>query len=173
MSEEVICEDPDCQEYVEAYPEDVEQIQLALAERGYGATPLLAATLWAKYSDSLSAGWIVLGDREWIWSCIEKWVMPLVATTERVWRPPPDAPAFAHLLFEKMCQLGRAGEPFFLGAPDAWLADRTLRCVNQHVSKGGLGTERGTMCLACGERVYLTFPEDVDGSPLSGETDRA
>lgn len=58
-----------------------------------------------------------------------------------------------------------AGAAMFMGLPDRWLADPTWRCLNGHVSKRFLKTETGDRCLACGDLVLLTFPEDAeDGS---------
>lgn len=55
------------------------------------------------------------------------------------------------------------GGPWFLESLDRWLDDPHWRCVSEHVSTRYLRTENGDKCLACGGRVYLTFPEDRDG----------
>lgn len=53
----------------------------------------------------------------------------------------------------------------FLGDVARWYDDGPRwRCVNDHVSRRYLKSEqRGCVCLACGEPLCLTFPEDVDG----------
>lgn len=49
-----------------------------------------------------------------------------------------------------------AGEPMFMGFPDAWYEDRHWACVNGHVSTTYLKSEeRGSLCLACKEPVIL------------------
>jgi hypothetical protein len=59
------------------------------------------------------------------------------------------------------------GEPSFKGKPDRWwdggTGTGTWRCCNDHVSTFLLKTEQGYRCIACGEPVLLTFPEDKDG----------
>lgn len=50
------------------------------------------------------------------------------------------------------------------GRPGRWWDDPTWRCTNNHVSKMILKSSvKGDCCLACGENVTLTFPEDKDG----------
>lgn len=50
------------------------------------------------------------------------------------------------------------------GKPGRWWDDPTWRCTNGHVSKMILkSSEKGDCCLACGENLVLTFPEDKDG----------
>lgn len=62
------------------------------------------------------------------------------------------------------------GGPKFMGFPDRWWDDPTFRCVNNHVSKSGLKVEsRGALCClaaGCREVLWLTFPEDQEGSAL-------
>lgn len=59
------------------------------------------------------------------------------------------------------------GVPSFLGIPDRWYDSARWRCENNHVSRIFLDKEcGGDCCIACGERVMLTFPEDEDGKPL-------
>ena len=62
-----------------------------------------------------------------------------------------------------------AGANMFMGKPDSWYADTHWRCSNDHVSVMYLKSEQfgRALCLLCGEPVYLTFPEDVEG-PLHG-----
>lgn len=68
-----------------------------------------------------------------------------------------------------------AGGEKFLGVPGRWLdpPGPKHRCPNEHVSKMTLKSEKygGSLCLACHEDLFLTFPEDEDG-PLTkkGET---
>lgn len=47
-----------------------------------------------------------------------------------------------------------------------WEPKAHWRCINEHVSTCLLGTDHGKVCMACGEPVWLTFPEDRDG-PLT------
>jgi len=63
--------------------------------------------------------------------------------------------------------------PRFLGVPDRWFDARKLRCVNDHVSRTYLKSElHGSLCLACGEPVYLSYPEDEEGPFLWPEERR-
>lgn len=55
------------------------------------------------------------------------------------------------------------GGAMWFGKPDRWYESPTWRCTSDHVSKRFLKTDRGDLCLACGESVVLTFPEDIDG----------
>lgn len=56
---------------------------------------------------------------------------------------------------------------FFMGIPERWMDDPTWRCINNHVSKRFLKSEKkGDCCLKCGANCYLTFPEDNDGELL-------
>jgi hypothetical protein len=55
------------------------------------------------------------------------------------------------------------GEPMFMGKPDRWYEDAHWRCLNHHVSTMLLKTQRGSVCLECGEPAVLTFPDDRDG----------
>jgi hypothetical protein len=65
-------------------------------------------------------------------------------------------------------QEAESGCEMFLGKPYRWYEVHKLRCINDHVSTRYLKSEeRGNLCLACMEPVYLTFPEDKDG-PLWG-----
>ena len=65
-------------------------------------------------------------------------------------------------------QEAESGCEMFLGKPGRWYDAHKLRCANDHVSTRYLKSEeRGNLCLACMEPVYLTFPEDEDG-PLWG-----
>ncbi len=58
----------------------------------------------------------------------------------------------------------------FLGQPDRWIETNKRRCVNGHVSTMTLKSEElGLLCLACGEKTKITFPEDLDGSVLGAE----
>lgn len=57
------------------------------------------------------------------------------------------------------------GAEMFLGYPDRWYADPTWRCVTGHVSSSYLKADDGDRCLACLERVVLTFPEDRETDP--------
>lgn len=76
----------------------------------------------------------------------------------------PDA-TLAELLGEIAAAEG--GE-VWCGRPARWYDDGpTWRCTEGHVSRMYLKSEEsGAVCLACQERVHLTFPEDRDG-PLS------
>lgn len=58
------------------------------------------------------------------------------------------------------------GAAMFLGKPDRWHEARLLRCAEAHVSRSTLGTDKGPRCLACGGRVFVTFPGDQDGRQL-------
>ena len=58
------------------------------------------------------------------------------------------------------------GAPMWFRKPDRWYDNSHWRCVNDHVSLSYLKTDRGDRCLECHEHVYLTFPEDVDGTEL-------
>lgn len=52
----------------------------------------------------------------------------------------------------------------FLNVPTRWLDNPRWRCLRGHVSGRYLKSEEhGDLCLACHEKVVLTFPEDVDG----------
>jgi hypothetical protein len=63
-----------------------------------------------------------------------------------------------------------ADAPTFLGIPERWYDDLTFRCVNGHVSCRYLKSElHGDLCLACGEYVMMTFPEDVEDAPPKPE----
>ena len=50
----------------------------------------------------------------------------------------------------------------FMGLPDRWFDSPRWRCRNGHVSIRYLKSEAvgADLCLACGEYVWLTFPED-------------
>jgi len=53
--------------------------------------------------------------------------------------------------------------PRFLGLPDRWYENPRWRCREGHVSIRYLKAEGiGDLCLACGEYVWLTFPEDKE-----------
>ena len=60
-----------------------------------------------------------------------------------------------------------AGAPMFMGRPDRWFEAPLWRCRNGHVSKRFLRSEgaNADLCLACGCRVRLTFPEDEERTP--------
>lgn len=59
------------------------------------------------------------------------------------------------------------GSRMWFGKPDHWYSDPHWRCENDHVSLRYLKSEEhGDLCLACHKPVFLTFPEDVDGTPL-------
>lgn len=63
----------------------------------------------------------------------------------------------------------RQGKKMFLGIPDHWYESPgpKFRCKNDHVSKMVLKTEeRGDRCMACGDNVLMTFPEDKDFTSL-------
>lgn len=74
-------------------------------------------------------------------------------------------------LDNKIKQIGiKEGGPMWFGKPDRWYDSLTWRCENNHVSKVFLkSAERGDLCLACYKPVYLTFPEDVDGTELPSQ----
>jgi hypothetical protein len=68
------------------------------------------------------------------------------------------------ILAARAAQEIKDGVPAFLVFPERWLERPRWRCENGHVSTCVLKSEvRGTLCLACHEKVVLTFPEDVDG----------
>lgn len=51
------------------------------------------------------------------------------------------------------------GEGMTMGFPDAWYEDPSWFCQNGHVSGNYLKSEeRGALCLACHERVFLGPP---------------
>lgn len=53
----------------------------------------------------------------------------------------------------------------FNGIPERWMDTPHWRCSNDHVSLRYLKSESTgcDLCLACGERVFMTFPEDSEG----------
>jgi hypothetical protein len=52
----------------------------------------------------------------------------------------------------------------FMGKPDRWYEQPHWRCQTGHVTRMYLKKDPGgSVCLTCGETVYLTFPEDVSG----------
>jgi len=56
------------------------------------------------------------------------------------------------------------GTPMFMGIPDHWFEKLKWRCRNGHISGMILKSEvAGDLCLKCGERVMMTFPEDSEG----------
>lgn len=63
-----------------------------------------------------------------------------------------------------------AGAPMFLGVPDRWYDRPTWRCLTGHVSERFLKTDDGDRCMACGEPVRITFPEDYETDPPSPPT---
>lgn len=44
------------------YPSDVERIVRIFADRGYQISPQDAHRAWRAFSDSMAAGWLILGD---------------------------------------------------------------------------------------------------------------
>jgi len=75
--------------------------------------------------------------------------------------------SFENLQAELQTRGEQEDGPMFMGKPDRWYDKPHWRCSNDHVSTTYLKSEeRGAVCLACGEAVLLTFPEDRDG-PLS------
>lgn len=70
-------------------------------------------------------------------------------------------------------ELDEGGEKF-LGVPGRWFdpPGPKYRCPNEHVSTTTLKSEKygGSLCLACHELLFLTFPEDEDGPLKKGET---
>lgn len=60
----------------ENYPEDVTRIRTAIVNRGYKCSRKQAKKVWEEYSDSMSAGWLILPDAEsTIWACIEPFIV--------------------------------------------------------------------------------------------------
>lgn len=61
-----------------------------------------------------------------------------------------------------------AGQEMFLGIPNRWYEKPRWRCRNNHVSSMYLKSEGvgADLCLGCFQAVYMTFPEDRDGTPL-------
>ena len=78
----------------------------------------------------------------------------------------------AHMvLVAKLKAKARAeGGPRFHGKPDRWWNNVTVRCAGDDVSTRYLKTDNGDRCLACGQAVTLTFPEDRDGVLKVGGT---
>ena len=73
----------------------------------------------------------------------------------------PDAPWVKRIKDLRLAEAA-AGAEMFLSIPDRWYDDPTWRCVNGHISKRYLKTDRGGTCLACGKPVLLTCPEDKE-----------
>jgi hypothetical protein len=67
-------------------------------------------------------------------------------------------------------QANDRGEPLFMNTvPEEWFEPKTrYRCKNDHVSSHYIELEAsgGSRCPACMEYVCITFPDDVDGTPL-------
>jgi hypothetical protein len=50
-------------------------------------------------------------------------------------------------------------ELMFMGIPDSWFENPQWMCKNGHVSGRYLKTDKGALCLACGECVILMPPK--------------
>ncbi len=60
-------------------------------------------------------------------------------------------------------ELDSRGGSLFLGFPDRWFDNFTVRCVNGHVSHHVVKSVlAGDMCTECTGPCVLTFPEDAD-----------
>jgi len=60
---------------VTRYPEDCRKIQEVLKVRGYEASLSECEALWNRYSDSMAAGWMCLGDTgDEIFDCISNYI---------------------------------------------------------------------------------------------------
>lgn len=57
----------DQRDYENYENDDIRQMIDAAARKfGIVVTPLMAYTLWSGYSDSMSAGWLVYSEEEWL-----------------------------------------------------------------------------------------------------------
>jgi hypothetical protein len=61
------------------YPDDVARIISIAASRGVSLTALEAEKAWEEYSDSMAAGWMMLGDDEEVWACLPSWAVGVEA----------------------------------------------------------------------------------------------
>lgn len=65
-----------------------------------------------------------------------------------------------------------AGGRMFMGMPDRWYDQFTVRCTQGHVSRHVIKSEvDGDMCPACSSPCAMTFPEDQRG-PAMTKTDK-
>ena len=58
------------------------------------------------------------------------------------------------------------GGKMFMGLPDRWYEKPgpLWRCTGGHVCSHYLGTDRGPRCIACGGKLFLTWPEDEESA---------